>query len=351
MAPPSSRRTGFSRKAQYSVFTGYLLAGAGALLGLLLLGLSLWRPDSFAPLRGAASDLARPAGSVTSAVRGGGQGLFAAISGFVTTGSQNVELRQEIEIARVRIAEAEAVVEENRRLKALLGLARSSARPVAAAHLIGSTATSARRFATIDAGTSSGIAPGMPVMAERGVIGRIIESARFTSRVMLLTDSESVLPVRRSRDNVVAFAEGRGDGLLRVRLINLGVNPLKVGDLMLTSGAGGYFRPGVAVAVISKITPDGGLARLVAEPAATNFIVVEPIHQAAAVVAAAAEQGQGNGQGQAAAPPTATAAARKAQASQRAAPSATPSPTEQTSATPSPSPTPLSSAPPGSEPG
>jgi rod shape-determining protein MreC len=133
----------------------------------------------------------------------------------------------------------------------------------------------------------------MPVMSERGVIGRVLETGRFSSRVLLLTDSESVLPVRRAKDNVIAFAEGRGDGLLRIRLVNLGVNPLQVGDMMVTSGAGGYYRPGVAVAIIAKITPDGGIARLVAEPGATNFVSVLPIHEAAAVAALEAPQGAG----------------------------------------------------------
>ena len=73
--------------------------------------------------------------------------------------------------------------------------------------------------------------------------------------------------------------------MLRIRLVNLGVNPLKVGDMLVTSGAGGYYRPGVAVAVIAKTTPDGGIARLVAEPSATNFVAVEPVHQPAAVAA------------------------------------------------------------------
>ena len=59
--------------------------------------------------------------------------------------------------------------------------------------------------------------------------------------------------------------------------------PNTVGDLMVTSGAGGYYRPGVAVAIIAKITPDGGIGRLIAEPGATNFVAVEPIAQAAAV--------------------------------------------------------------------
>ncbi|TAD81506.1 MAG: rod shape-determining protein MreC, partial [Sphingomonadales bacterium] len=172
---------------------------------------------------------------------------------------------------------------ENRRLKGLLGLRENTTKPVAMARFVGSSATSGRRNAYINAGSSAGVQPGMPVLSERGVIGRVLETGRNSARVLLLTDSESVLPVRRAKDNVIAFAEGRGDGLLRIRLVNLGVNPLKVGDMMVTSGAGGYYRPGVAVAVIAQITPDGGIARLVAEPAATDFVAVEPVAQPAAV--------------------------------------------------------------------
>jgi rod shape-determining protein MreC len=285
MAPPSSRRSGFSKKAQYSLFTRYLLAGAGAVLGFALLLLSLWQPAAFAPLRGAAGDVISPAGEVGAVTRASSQGWFASVGGYFRAGRQNAELREEIEIARIRLAEADSVKAENRRLKGLLALSDTAAKPVAVARLVGSTATSARRHAYLSAGGNNGVAPGMPIISERGVIGRVLESGRNSSRVLLLTDSESVLPVRRAKDDVIAFAEGRGDGLLRIRLVNLGINPLKVGDLMVTSGAGGYYRPGVAVAVISKITPDGGIARLVAEPSATNFVAVEPIHQPAAVAA------------------------------------------------------------------
>lgn len=316
MAPPSSRRSGFSRKAQYSLFTGYLLAGAGALLGLALLMLSLWQPSAFAPLRGGASDIVTPAGTVGAVARSETQGFFASIGGYFNAGRQNAALREEMEIARVRLAEADAVRAENRRLKSLLNLKDSEVKPVSIARLVGSTATSTRRHAYLSAGANNGVTPGMPVISERGVIGRVLETGRNSARVLLLTDSESVLPVRRAKDDVIAFAEGRGDGMLRVRLVNLGINPLKVGDLMVTSGAGGYYRPGVAVAVISKITEDGGIARLVAEPAATNFVAVEPIHQAAAVAVLRGENSLGAPEGAAnaeqqpsSATPTASAAA------------------------------------------
>ncbi|MFM7377683.1 MAG: rod shape-determining protein MreC [Erythrobacter sp.] len=288
MAPPSSRRSGFSKKAQLSAFTGYLLAGIGVSVGAALLALSLWQPAAFAPLRGLAGDVVTPAGTGTAAARSTSQGFFASIAGYFNAGTQNAELRRENEIARIRLAEAEAVKAENARLKGLLGLRDGESKPVATARLVGSTATSGRRLAYLGAGATSGVKPGMPVLSENGVIGRVLETGRFSSRVLLLTDSESVLPVRRAKDNVIAFAEGRGDGLLRIRLVNLGVNPLKVGDMMVTSGAGGYYRPGVAVAIIAKVTPDGGIGQLVAEPGATNFVSVMPIQEAAAVAELAA---------------------------------------------------------------
>ncbi len=287
MAPPSNRRPGFSRRAQYGIFTGYLLAGIGALVGAVLLGLSLWRPASFNGPRMVATDAVAPAGQATSNVRTSGQNLIDSVRGYYRAGSQNAKLKREMELARIRLAEAAAVEQENKRLKALLGLRDTDVEPVVISRIIGSSAASTRRFAYLGAGTSRGVRPGMPVRGPRGVVGRVLEVGRNSARILLLTDSQSVLPVRRAQDDVVALAEGRGDGMLRIRLINLGINPLKVGDVFVTSGSGGYYRPGVAVAVVSNLTNDGALARIISDPAATDFVSVDPIWQLSAIQGAA----------------------------------------------------------------
>ncbi|HEX5643891.1 MAG TPA: rod shape-determining protein MreC [Erythrobacter sp.] len=286
MAPPSSRRSGHSRRAQYSLFTSYVIAAAGAVLGAVLLGVSLWQPSAMSGFRGAAADATEPAGQAAAAVRAGSGSLLDDVAAYFRAGSQNAALREELELARIRLAEAEATRQENARLKALIELSESEGKPVAMTRIISSTSTSARRFAYIGAGRLQGVRVGMPVRSERGVVGRIREVGASTSRVLLLTDSESVLPVRRASDSLVAFAEGRGNGLLRIRLINLGINPLKPGDVFVTSGTGGYYRPGVAVAVVTSIQPDGGLARMIADPAGTNFVRVDPIWQQQVVEAA-----------------------------------------------------------------
>ena len=286
MAPPANRRPGFSRRAQYSLFTGYVAAALGAALGAALLVLSLIKPDAFSGLRGVASDVAAPVGETGAVGRTESQGIFEYLAGYIRAGSKNAQLREEMEIARVRLAEAQAVEQENRRLKALLALDDGETRPVARARLIGSTSSSTRRMAYISVGANDGIKVGMPVRSPRGLIGRVLETGAESARVLLLTDGESIVPVRRAQDNVVAFAEGRSDGLLRLRLVNLGINPLKRGDVFVTSGAGGLFQPGVAVAVVSEITKDGAIGRLLSDPAATDFVVIDPISQPQAIAIA-----------------------------------------------------------------
>lgn len=286
MAPTSSRRSGHSRRAQYSLFTSYLIAAIGAVIGAILLAISLWQPTAMSGLRGVASDATEPVAQSTAKVRAGSGGILDAISAYIRAGSQNTALREELDLARIRLAEADAQAQENVRLRTLLELNQTEGAPIAVTSITGSTASSARRFAYIGAGRSDGVEIGMPVRSPRGVIGRVLETANSTSRVLLLTDSESVLPVRRASDELVAFAEGRGDGLLRIRLINLGINPLEPGDVFVTSGAGGFYRPGVAVAVLTETRPDGGLARMIADPASANFVRVEPIWQPAQVDAA-----------------------------------------------------------------
>ena len=60
MAPPKNRRPGFSRRAQYGLFFGYVIAGLAAVAGVALLALSTINPPAFAALRGGVAELTVP---------------------------------------------------------------------------------------------------------------------------------------------------------------------------------------------------------------------------------------------------------------------------------------------------
>lgn len=271
MVTPGKRRPGSSRRAQYGTFFGYVLAIAGAGIGIVLLASG----GDGAALRGAASDAAAAPAKLAARGRTEGLDLMGAIGGFLTSGSRVARLEKEVAEARVKLAEESALKEENRRLKALLTLTDSEPDPVAVARLIASTSASTRRFATLGVGTNQGVRPGMPVRSSLGLVGRVLEVGNNSARVMLITDTASSLPVRRATDGIQAYANGRGDGSLLIRLTNTGINPLKVGDAIVTSGSGGLFRPGQAVAVVTELTRDGAIAHPLSDPGMSEYVTVE----------------------------------------------------------------------------
>lgn len=277
MAAPENRHAGHSRKAQYSLFFQYIAGGIAAGIGAILVIVAIGNPDFMSSLRGIGRDIVSPVSKVASEGKAAGDGTIDSISGYFAAGSQNARLKRELDAAKTRLIEADALAEENARLKTLLGLRDEESKPVAMGRLIGSTSASSRRYATLSLGSRDGIAAGMPVRSPKGLIGRVVEIGQFSSRVLLITDSESIVPVRRASDGLPAAVEGRADGTLRLRLFNLGINPLKSGDAVVTSGAGGLYRPGIPVGVVWKLTSDGAIVRVLSDPAASDYVAVEPV--------------------------------------------------------------------------
>ena len=287
MAAPSNRRPGYSRRAQYGNFIGYVAAVIGFLVGAGLLVVSTGNSGAFSGLRTAATDTAAPAAQTAAGARTSSQNLWQVLSGYFTSGARVARLEREVAEGRVKQAEQGALVEENGRLKSMLALTQGDQRPVVVTRLIGSTSSSTRRFATIGAGTSQGVQVGMGVRSPLGLVGRVIEVGRTSARLLLVTDPDSSIPVRRASDGIQGYANGLGNGTVQIRLSTTGVNPLHPGDAIVTSGSGGIYRPGEAVAVVVSLTPDGAIARPLSDPGQTEFVAVEPMFDEIAVLPSA----------------------------------------------------------------
>ncbi|MCF8708305.1 rod shape-determining protein MreC [Rhizorhapis sp. SPR117] len=279
MAPPPSRRPGHNRKAQYGLFVSYVIAVAGALLGLLLIIISVIDPTGFAVIRNSAAEITRPVSATLRTLVSGIGSADEQILAYVRAGSQNAALRRQVDANRTRIIEAAAIEQENRQLKRLLKLTESENDKTIAAHMISSTASSTRRFARLSAGRRQGVMPGQPVRAGEGLIGRIYEAGPNTANILLLTDPENIVPIRRARDNVAGISTGRGDGSVEIRPISMAKNPFRPGDTMVTSGTGGLYRPNIPVAIILRIDGDTAIAIPLANPARVDTVIVQQIFQ------------------------------------------------------------------------
>lgn len=275
MAPPKNRRPGFSRRAQYGLFFGYVIAGLAAVAGVALLALSTINPPAFAALRGGVAELTVPISASVSNVANGIGAIPGAIGDYFGVKSENARLRARLAAQHELLMRARLLSYDNHRLKHLLDLRDRSTATVVSARLISSSATSTRRVALLNAGFRQGVRPGMPVSGPHGVIGRILEAGPDTARVLLVIDPESAVPVRRTRDGVPAIANGRGDAMLEIHPVSLVDKPFRVGDVLLSSGTGGLYPPDIPVARVVRLNRDGALAVPFEQPDTLDYAIVQ----------------------------------------------------------------------------
>ena len=281
----ATARPGWSRRAQYGLFFSFLAVMAGIVMGVVLLAMSLVAPQQFERVRGAALDVTGPVAGALHEVTSTAAGIFTGAGNYWDAANQNAKLKRERAAMLQRMVEAKAIFQENRQLKATLQLRERERATVAVGRIVGSSFNSPRRFAILSTGTVDGVRVGMPVRSATGLVGRIIDAGALASRVQLVSDRASVVPARLLRSGIPVIAQGRGDGTIDVRPLEVGRNPFKRGDIIITSGTGGLYPPLVPVARVVKLDDDGAVAVPLADPATTSFAMVEPPFEPAATSA------------------------------------------------------------------
>ncbi len=281
----ATARPGWSRRAQYGLFFSFLAVIAGIIVGLILLTLSLVAPETFQRVRGAALDVTGPVAGALHEVTATASGVFTGAGNYWDAASQNAELKRERKAMLQRMVEARAIFQENLQLKATLNLREHERTTVAVGRVVGSSFNSPRRFAILSAGSNDGVKVGMPVRSPDGLVGRIIDAGELASRVLLVSDRANIVPARLLRSGIPVIAQGRGDGTIDVRPLEVGRNPFRRGDIIITSGTGGLYPPLVPIARVVKLDDDGAVALPLADPATTSFAIVEAPFEPAAIAA------------------------------------------------------------------
>jgi len=203
----------------------------------------------FAPLQQGLYDL-------TGSISGFFGGLFSSND----AARENAELQQRVAELESKLQDYDATVQENARLKELLGMAESmSDYEIVTARVIGKTPGVWFRQFTVNAGRDRGIEPNMIVMTGDGLMGRVVSVSDTFCKVMSLIDSDSGVPaiVERTRDYgvvcpiAVHTGEDGGDQLeMNYLPIDADVIP---GDKILTSGIGGIYPKGLLIGQVSAV--------------------------------------------------------------------------------------------------
>ena len=101
-------------------------------------------------------------------------------------------------------------------------------------------------------GDSDKIKKGQVVLSDRGVVGRVDKVGNMYSKILLITDINSRIPVMVEKNRVRGILAGDNTSVPQMVFIPLDAE-LDVGDRIITSGVAGVFPSGLPVGQISSI--------------------------------------------------------------------------------------------------
>jgi len=167
--------------------------------------------------------------------------------------TENDKLRIQQLLLRAKLQKVLGLEQENLALKALLSSTKTLDDKVIVAQLLAVNSAEFAQQVIINKGKRQGIYLGQPALDAYGVIGQVILVNSNSSRVQLLTDRHSAIPIfdLRSKIRGIAIGQGENQSLALIHMPNTA--DIKVGDKLLTSGLGQQFPYGYPVGIVSKI--------------------------------------------------------------------------------------------------
>lgn len=167
--------------------------------------------------------------------------------------NENMQLRQKNnELTRFYDA-SKRFEAENAQLRKLLNFVAEPHMVLITARIVGNTSGPYIRTAVINAGNIHGIRKGQVVINEHGLVGRIIEVGEHTSRILLITDLNSKIPVITQDSRERAIAAGNNAEILNLLYLPED-SKVKIGEMVITSGDGELFPSGLPIGRVESKT-------------------------------------------------------------------------------------------------
>lgn len=166
---------------------------------------------------------------------------------------QNNDLESEVAQLQTQVINLQQQVTETNILSALVDFARANpAYSYKAAAVIGRDPSPFLSYVIINIGSDEGLLPGMPVVTDRGLVGRVDAVIAEAARVQLITDSASAVDVRLQSSNTEGILDGSVTSSLSLDMISQDAS-VTVGDVVLTSGLGGSYPPNLLVGQVVSV--------------------------------------------------------------------------------------------------
>lgn len=233
----------------------FVLLGTVAAVCLVLLTLQM--RGHVAGASDALALVTTPVQSVLARVNRVTVGLWSTYRDWKNVRAENRRLREESQALRVAALRVTETVEENRRLRRLLALKESMPLATLSGEIIAREWGGWVRSLTVNRGRADRVARLTAVIGPDGLIGRVVDVRPGASIVQVLTDPTSTVGAHAVRTRTQGIVEGEPRGTVRFKYMARDGSGIQVGDLVVTSGAGGLFPRGIPVGRVRAIDDRG----------------------------------------------------------------------------------------------
>jgi rod shape-determining protein MreC len=158
---------------------------------------------------------------------------------------ENVTLTQELN--QYREGYLEGV-----RLQKLFALKERVNYPTIAARVVGRDQSSIIKTILINKGTSHGLRVDLPVVADQGVVGRIIETSLHVSKILLLIDENSNIDALVQENRIQGILQGAGSLGYSLKYVSK-TETVNSGNIVITSGLSGLFPKGLLIGTVKNV--------------------------------------------------------------------------------------------------
>ncbi|MDD9900480.1 MAG: rod shape-determining protein MreC [Alphaproteobacteria bacterium] len=187
--------------------------------------------------------------------------------------AENIRLKEE----NARLAQwYEAALKfqsENQSLRGLLNVKADPALAYVTARVVSDPGGAFVKSLLLPAGMNDDVTKGSAVLSGRGLVGRITEAGKSSSRVLLVTDLNSRIPVVIQNTRTRAILAGRNKELMRLERLPVD-SGLVVGSRVVTSGDGGLLPADIPVGTIVSVEQDSVLVRPLSDLSSLSYVQV-----------------------------------------------------------------------------
>jgi len=202
--------------------------------------------------KNAVTVLISPIGSYFSDVGSNFENFFSSIFNISNLQEENAQLSSEVNELRAEVARLNEVQSENKSLRHDLDFVEKSGFEYIPATVMAYDPANVRGMVTVYKGKKDGIEVGMAAVSEGYLIGRAYEVGDNYTKIILITDPTSAIPVSIQNTNTNGLARGELGSGLSMEKIPQG-EKVSIGDIVITSGLGGEIPRGIIIGKIENI--------------------------------------------------------------------------------------------------